>query len=174
MYKIIITSTVSIFISLFSYSMSFHSSTLINYQVEDSLQPVSDTLSLLNYALKFNATEINITNSIFKSTELNQFLLNANKVELKTKTDFDLFIVLLVLKEYELQMTKFHQGFDLFSNKIGNGSYIIDSFFEIANVSKDVKWLNSSFIMDFIASNEKFNNEPSIVEIVAKINSLPK
>ena len=81
---------------------------------------------------------------------------------------------MIVLKQYEFHITKFHQGFDLYTMKAGNAGFIVSSFVEISKLPIGIKGVNSSYILEFIASNDKLKNEPSIVEIVNRINNLPK
>ena len=142
-----------------------------NYEEGDSIK---DTLKLRELASSFNPKQLNLTNSLLENVDLNNFLTNTDKQLIKASPDFDYFITMIVLKQYELHKTKFHQGFDLFSMKSGNAGFIVSSFVELSSQAKDIKWLNSSYVMDYIAGNEKLKNESSISDIVTKLNAIPK
>lgn len=147
------------------------SSNLFNYEEGDSIK---DTLKLRELAANFNPKQLNLNNSLLENVALNNFLSKTDKQLIKSSPDFDYFITMIVLKQYELHKTKFHQGFDLFSMKAGNAGFIVSSFVELSSQDKDIKWLNSSYIMEFIAGNDKMKNEVAISEIVNKLNALPK
>jgi hypothetical protein len=135
---------------------------------------VDDSLHLVKYATNFKAKQLNLTNSILENPELNIFLSKKDKSTFKTNPNFDYFITMIVLKQYELHITKFHQGFDLFTMKAGNAGFIVSSFVEISKLPAGIKGINSTYVLEFIASNNKLKNEPSIAEIVNRINNLPK
>jgi hypothetical protein len=139
------------------------------------ITPVTDdSIHLVKYATNFKAKQLNLTNSILENPELNVFLSKKDKSGFKSNPNFDYFITMIVLKQYELHITKFHQGFDLFTMKAGNAGFIVSSFVELSKLPAGIKGINSSYILDYIASNDKLKNEPSIAEIVNKINNLPK
>ncbi len=133
-----------------------------------------DSVHLVKYATNFKPKQLNLTNSILENPELNAFLMNKDKSIIKTNSNFDYFITMIVLKQYEFHITKFHQGFDLYTMKAGNAGFIVSSFVEISKLPVGIKGINSSYILEFIAANDKLKNEPSIVEIVNRINNLPK
>ena len=133
-----------------------------------------DSVHLVKYATNFKPKQLNLTNSILENPELNSFLMNKDKSIIKNNSNFEYFITMIVLKQYEFHITKFHQGFDLYTMKAGNAGFIVSSFVEISKLPIGIKGINSSYILEFLASNDKFKNEPSIVEIVNRINNLPK
>ena len=133
-----------------------------------------DSVHLVKYATNFKPKQLNLTNSILENPELNVFLMNKDKSIIKINSNFEYFITMIVLKQYEFHITKFHQGFDLYTMKAGNAGFIVSSFVEISKLPIGIKGINSSYILEFIASNDKLKNEPSIVEIVNRINNLPK
>ena len=133
-----------------------------------------DSVHLVKYATNFKPKQLNLTNSILENPELNAFLMNKDKSIIKINSNFEYFITMIVLKQYEFHITKFHQGFDLYTMKAGNAGFIVSSFVEISKLPIGIKGVNSSYILEFIASNDKLKNEPSIVEIVNRINNLPK
>ncbi len=133
-----------------------------------------DSVHLVKYATNFKPKQLNLTNSILENPDLNAFLMNKDKSIIKINSNFEYFITMIVLKQYEFHITKFHQGFDLYTMKAGNAGFIVSSFVEISKLPIGIKGVNSSYILEFIASNDKLKNEPSIVEIVNRINNLPK
>ncbi len=133
-----------------------------------------DSVHLVKYATNFKPKQLNLTNSILENPELNVFLMNKDKSIIKINSNFEYFITMIVLKQYEFHITKFHQGFDLYTMKAGNAGFIVSSFVEISKLPVGIKGINSSYILEFIAANDKLKNEPSIVEIVNRINNLPK
>ena len=133
-----------------------------------------DSVHLVKYATNFKPKQLNLTNSILENPELNAFLMNKDKSIIKINSNFEYFITMIVLKQYEFHITKFHQGFDLYTMKAGNAGFIVSSFVEISKLPVGIKGINSSYILEFIAANDKLKNEPSIVEIVNIINNLPK
>ena len=133
-----------------------------------------DSVHLVKYATNFKPKQLNLTNSILENPELNVFLMNKDKSIIKINSNFEYFITMIVLKQYEFHITKFHQGFDLYTMKAGNAGFIVSSFVEISKLPVGIKGVNSSYILEFLASNDKLKNEPSIVEIVNRINNLPK
>ena len=133
-----------------------------------------DSVHLVKYATNFKPKQLNLTNSILENPELNAFLMNKDKSIIKINSNFEYFITMIVLKQYEFHITKFHQGFDLYTMKAGNAGFIVSSFVEISKLPVGIKGINSSYILEFIAANDKLKNEPSIVEIVNRINNLPK
>lgn len=133
-----------------------------------------DSVHLVKYATNFKSKQLNLTNSIVENPELNAFLMNKDKSIIKKNSNFEYFITMIVLKQYEFHITKFHQGFDLYTMKAGNAGFIVSSFVEISKLPVGIKGINSSYILEFIAANDKLKNEPSIVEIVNRINNLPK
>ena len=136
-----------------------------------------DTLDELNldvFALKFEANQLNLTNSIIQNTELNNFLKNQDKKNIKSNVNFEYFISMIILKQYEFHITKYHQGFDLFTMRAGNAGFIVSSFVEICNLPEGTKGVNSSYIIDYISTNEKLKNEPNISIILNRISNLPK
>ncbi len=133
-----------------------------------------DSVHLVKYATNFKPKQLNLTNSILENPELNAFLMNKDKSIIKINSNFEYFITMIVLKQYEFHITKFHQGFDLYTMKAGNAGFIVSSFVEISKLPVGIKGVNSSYILEFLASNDKLKNEPSIVEIVNRINNLPK
>lgn len=133
-----------------------------------------DSVHLVKYATNFKPKQLNLTNSILENPELNAFLMNKDKSIIKINSNFEYFITMIVLKQYEFHITKFHQGFDLYTMKAGNAGFIVSSFVEISKLPVGIKGINSSYILEFIAANYKLKNEPSIVEIVNRINNLPK
>jgi hypothetical protein len=156
-------------LSFSSFSNIKNNSILFN----DSI--IKDSSLLRNFAYNFKANQLNLSNSIIENADLNKFLTINKKDDIKVKPDFEYFVVLLILKQYELHITKYHQGFDLYSMRIGNGTFIVDSFLDISNKSNlEKKWLNSSYILEFIAANEKYSADSVISEIVTRINNLPK
>jgi hypothetical protein len=143
--------------------------------VDEVFNPVvDDSLHLVKYATNFKAKQLNLTNSILENPELNIFLSKIDKSTFKTNPNFDYFITMIVLKQYELHITKFHQGFDLFTMKAGNAGFVVSSFVEISKLPAGIKGINSTYVLEFIASNNKLKNEPSIAEIVNRINKLSK
>jgi hypothetical protein len=58
--------------------------------------------------------------------------------------------------------------------KLGNAGFIVNSFVELCKLPAEIKGLNSSYVMEFIAGNEKLKVDPTIVEIVNAINAIPK
>jgi len=135
---------------------------------------VDDSLHLVKYATNFKAKQLNLMNSILENPELNIFLSKIDKSTFKTNPNFDYFITMIVLKQYELHITKFHQGFDLFTMKAGNAGFVVSSFVEISKLPAGIKGINSTYVLEFIASNNKLKNEPSITEIVNRIIKLSK
>ena len=133
-----------------------------------------DSVHLVKYATNFKPKQLNLTNSILENPELNAFLMNKDKSIIKINSNFEYFITMIVLKQYEFHITKFHQGFDLYTMKAGNAGFIVSSFVEISKLPVGIKGVNSSYILEFLASNDKLKNEPSIEEIVNRINNLPK
>jgi hypothetical protein len=133
-----------------------------------------DSVHLVKYATNFKSKQLNLTNSILENPELNAFLMNKDKSIIKKNSNFEYFITMIVLKQYEFHITKFHQGFDLYTMKAGNAGFIVSSFVEISKLPVGIKGVNSSYILEFITANDKLKNEPSIVEIVNRINNLPK
>lgn len=174
MKKVLLLLTVLITLS-FSYvskkNGNSKSADFNNYEEGDSIK---DTLKLRELVANFNPKQLNLNNSLLENVALNNFLSKTDKSLIKSSPDYEFFVTMIVLKQYELHKTKFHQGFDLFSMKAGNAGFIVSSFVEISSQDKDIKWLNSSYVMEFIAGNEKLKNEVTISEIVNKLNALPK
>ena len=147
----------------------------INETVANIYSPIiDDSLHLVKYASNFKAKQLNLTNSILENPELNTLLMKKDKLIFKSNANFDYFITMIVLKQYEFHITKFHQGFDLFTMKAGNAGFIVSSFVELSKLPTGTKGINSSYVLDYIASNDKLKKEPSIAEIVNRINNLPK
>lgn len=155
---------------------SLHSSKLINsisvVSFADSVE--NNSLSLKEVCANFNPKQLNLTNSIIENVELNKFLSNLDKNTITTNEDFDYFITMIILKQYQFQLTKFHQGYDLYSMRLGNAGFIVKSFVDLAKLPENIKGVQAEYILEYIASNEKLKNEPLIVEIVNSINALPK
>ena len=131
-------------------------------------------LNLRGIADNFHPLQLNLSNSILENGELNNFLLKTDKQTISSSTDFDYFITMIILKEYYLQISKYHQGFDLFTMKTGTAEFIVKSFVDLSKTPIDAKGLDASKILDYIALNEKLKNESSINELVTSINALKK
>ena len=97
-----------------------------------------------------------------------------DKNTITANEDFDYFITVIILKQYQFQLTKFHQSYDLYSMRLGNAGFIVKSFVELAKLPENIKGVQAEYVLEYIASNEKLKNEPLIVEIVNSINALPK
>lgn len=174
MKKVVLLLTILITLSFSYFSRNTESLSGFNLYNNEEGDSIRDTLKLRELAASFNPKQLNLTNSLLENVDLNNFLSKTDKQLIKSSPDFDYFITMIVLKQYELHKTKFHQGFDLFSMKSGNAGFIVSSFVELSSQAKDIKWLNSSYVMDYIAGNEKLKNEVAISEIVNKLNALPK
>jgi hypothetical protein len=135
---------------------------------------LDDSLKLKQVASSFIPKQLNLTNSILENGELNKFLATANKEVISSHADFDLFITTILLKQYQFHLTKFHQGFDLYSMRMGNAGFVVSSFVQLAKLPDTTKGINSSFIMEYVAASEKLKAEPSIMELVNAINAIPK
>ena len=156
--------------NFFSFSINNRDSVLTSFE-EDSLTKTSVLKSLAD---SFKPNQLNLTNSIIENSSLNNFLSSQNKTSLKSQQDFNYFIIVIILKQYELHITKYHQGFDLFTMRAGNAGFIVNSFVELSNLPEGTKGINSSYILEYITNNEDLKNNSSITEIVNRINSLPK
>ncbi len=164
---------VILLLAIFFTALNASSST--NYSIFVVYPPDSSEVTSLNLrgiADNFHPLQLNLSNSILENGELNNFLVNTNKQSISSNVDFDYFITLIILKEYYLQISKYHQGFDLLSMKAGTADFIVKSYIELSKNPADVKWLNTSSILEYIASNEKLKNETSIIELVNSINAL--
>lgn len=139
---------------------------------EDSLS--TNSLKLRDICANYSPHQLNLTNAIIENVEFNKFLTNTDKQTIINSEDFDYFITVIVLKQYQFQVTKYHQGYDLYSMRLGNAGFIVKSFVELAKLPADIKGINAEYVLQYIASNEKLKNEPLIIEIVNSINSLPK
>ncbi len=158
--------------SLSSFKNSTFEHTVLFNSPPDSL--VNNSLNLKDVSNKYVPKQLNLTNSIIENTEFNKFLSSTDRQTLASNPDFDVFITTIILKQYQFQLLKYHQGFDLYSMKLGNAGFIVNSFVELCRLSPEIKGLNSSYVMDFIAGNEKLKVDPTIVEIVNAINAIPK
>lgn len=161
-------------------ALSFASSSFENQFVQpgivyynDSIQETEPTI-LQKMAQNFNPKQLNLNNSLLENVELNSYLTKTDKEVIRSSEDYDYFITMIVLKQYELHITKFHQAFDLFSMKAGNAGFVVQSFVELSHQPEGTKGLKSSEVLTYIASNEKLKNDSSINEIVERINALPK
>ena len=130
-----------------------------------------DVLPLKELAFKFNPKQLNLTNSLLENVALNNFLSKTDKESIRSHEDFDYFISLIVLKQFEFQKKTFHQGFDLYSMKAGNADFIVQSYVELSKLPKDIKGINSKSILDYILTNEKLKTDVVFNEIVTRINA---
>lgn len=158
----------SLFIYLNVFSFSDRDLLLVSIN-EDSL---SDSSILRSLASSFKPNQLNLTNSIIENVSLNKFLSTEDKVSIKSDKDFNYFITMIVLKQYEFHITKYHQGFDLFTMRAGNASFIVNSFVELSHLPEGTKSVNSSYILEYIANNQSLKNDSSISEIINRISSL--
>jgi hypothetical protein len=133
---------------------------------------VDDSLHLVRFATNFKAKQLNLTNSILENPELNVLLSKKDISSFKTNSNFDYFITMIVLKQFEFHITKYHQGFDLFTMKAGNAGFIVSSFVELSHLPEGTKSVNSSYILEYIANNQSLKNDSSISEIINRISSL--
>jgi hypothetical protein len=144
----------------------------------DSLKVVinEDTLSgssiLRSVADSFKPNQLNLTNSIIENVSLNNFLSTEDKIRIKSDKDFNYFISMVLLKQYEFHIIKYHQGFDLFTMRAGNAGFIVNSFIELSHLPEVTKGINSSYILEYIANDESLKNDSSISEIINRISSL--
>ncbi len=135
---------------------------------------VKSTLNLRQLAISFSPKQLNLNSALLENTELNNFLSSTDKAAIKADPDFDFFITMIVLKQYEFHLTKFHQPFDLFSMKAGNAGFIVQSIVELCALPPETRGMKSSEIITHIESNEKLKSDPAISEIVNKINTIKK
>jgi len=145
-----------------------------NSILKDFSNQLDDSLQLKQVATSFTPKQLNLTNSILENGELNKFLSKSDKEAIRSHTDFDLFITTILLKQYQFHLTKFHQGFDLYSMRMGNAGFVVSSFVQLAKLPDTTKGINSSFIMEYVAASDKLKAEPSIMELVNAINAIPK
>lgn len=133
---------------------------------------VDDSLHLVRYATNFKAKQLNLTNSILENPELNILLSEKDKSSFKTNSNFNYFITMIILKQFEFHITKYHQGFDLFTMRAGNAGFIVNSFIELSHLPEGTKSINSSYILEYIVNDESLKNDSSISEIINRISSL--
>ena len=173
MKKIILLLTVLITLS-FNYSLNKNTQIINSTKLEPYGDSIQDVLKLRDLATRFNPKQLNLNSSLLENIELNNFLSKTDKVAIKGSPEFNFFITMILLKQYELHITKFHQGFDLFSMKAANAGFIVSSFVEMSPLPKDIKGINSSYIMEYIDSTEAMKNDPAIGEIYNRIKSISK
>ncbi len=135
---------------------------------------ITSSLNLRSLADNFRPLQLNLNNSILENVELNSFLIKTDKQAIINDSNFDYFITMIILKEYYLQLSKYHQGFDLYSMKFGSAEFIVKSFIDLTKTPEETKGLDSSKVLEYIAANEKLKNESSIIELVNSINALKK
>jgi hypothetical protein len=153
---------------MFSFSINNRDSLTVDIN-EDTLSKISVLKSL---AISFKPNQLNLTNSIIENLSLNKFLSTEDKISIKSDKDFNYFISMIILKQYEFHISKYHQGFDLFTMKAGNAGFIVNSFFELSHLPEGTKGINSSYILEYIANDESLKNDSSITEIINRISSL--
>ena len=159
----------------FTFSISKNQNSFsTTFSCSDTIKGITESSELQTLAKNFNPRQLNLNSSLLENVELNKFLTKTDKASIRSNEDFDYFITMIVLKQYELHITKFHQSFDLFSMKAGNAGFIVESFVELSHQPADTKGLKSSVVMDYIASNDKLKNDNTISVIVEKINALAK
>lgn len=133
--------------------------------------PCKTDYHLIDLATNFKPTDLDLNNSLKDNIDLDLFLSKISEKCLIRQKDIQLFISLILLKQYHYHLSNFHQGYDLLYMKKGNASKIIFCFQEITRVNKKLEMLNSGYIETYLLENIQIRNS-EIISYLRKINKI--
>ncbi len=131
-------------------------------------RPCNNIPHLMELGSSFKPTDLGLNVSLNKNTELNQFLDTMDETCLMKQHNYEIFIAVILVKQYYYHLSNAHQGYDLLSMRIGNASKIIHCFRKMANKEARMEMLNSGLITDYLKKNPQIRN----IEINTYLNKI--
>lgn len=129
---------------------------------------------LKDLAVKFQPKAISINFSISKDKRMKSFLENNDYNCFSNCSEYENFVVIILLKQYKYHIENSHQGYDLLPMKSGISFNIIEYFQNSSGYKGDLEMLNSGIIMEYVLKNKNRLNNPLINKIFKEIKLIEK
>lgn len=158
------------FIVLF-YSFNSYS---FNRKSSNCCDTININYLLKDLAVKFQPLVVDINISISKNKRIKSFLENNNYNCLSNCSEYENFVVIVLLKQYKYHLKNSHQSYDLLSMKSGISFNIIEYFQELSGYKGDLEMLSSGVIMDYVLKNKSRLNNSLINKVFKEIKLIEK